>query len=236
MGTDDLFKKKRAKQSERKSGFREPKPNSFLIVTEGKKTEPLYFDGLAEYINQKYGNSISVKTPPLITTQGEGKNTLSLVRAAEKLASCAPIRYSQVWVVFDKDDFHDFDDAIQLAEEYGFHSAWSNQSFEYWIYLHFSYSDSALHRNDWYNKLNQLFKAKDIHPNGYTKNNPNIFRIVTTYGSLRNAVENAERANMAYDKEVKPSLRDPCTTVHLLVKELETYLGDLLDRKKQGGK
>ena len=49
--------------------------------------------------------------------------------------------YSQVWVVFDKDDFDDFDEAVALAEKYGFKVAWSNQSFEYWLYLHFNYSD-----------------------------------------------------------------------------------------------
>ena len=47
MGSDDLFKKKRERLKARKEGFREPKPNSFLIVTEGTKTEPLYFDGLS---------------------------------------------------------------------------------------------------------------------------------------------------------------------------------------------
>lgn len=55
MGSDDLFKKKRERLKARKEGFREPKPNSFLIVTEGTKTEPLYFDGLATYINNTYG-------------------------------------------------------------------------------------------------------------------------------------------------------------------------------------
>ena len=46
MGTDDLFKKRRAERQKRKHEFKSVNTNSFLIVTEGEKTEPLYFKGL----------------------------------------------------------------------------------------------------------------------------------------------------------------------------------------------
>lgn len=227
MGTDDLFKKKRAKLQERKKEVWNPKPNSFLIVSEGKKTEPLYFEGLAKYINEKFGKSINVEKP-LITTQGEGKSTVSLVEAAAKIVSRAPIRYSQVWIVFDKDDFSDFDDAIDLAQKYGFRVAWSNQSFEYWIFLHFNYSDSALHRDDWVKKLSELFKDWGIDPKGYQKNNPDIFEIVTTHGSLKAAVNNAMRIEKHWNNVARPSMCDPGTTVHHLILELKPFIDDLL--------
>lgn len=54
-----------------------------------------------------------------------------------------------IWVVFDKDDFEDFDQAIKDGSKRGYTIAWSNQAFEYWLYLHFYYSDSALHREQW---------------------------------------------------------------------------------------
>ena len=138
MGTDEIFKKRRAKLEERKIESKTPKPNSFLIVSEGTKTEPLYFDGLANYINELY-NSKSIKAEkPTIETIGQGKNTISLVEAAAKIVAHSPIIFEQVWVVFDKDDFENFDEAIKLAESKGFCVGWSNQSFEYWIYLHFN--------------------------------------------------------------------------------------------------
>ena len=49
MGTDDLFKKRRAERQKRKHEFKSVNTNSFLIVTEGEKTEPLYFKGLFEH-------------------------------------------------------------------------------------------------------------------------------------------------------------------------------------------
>lgn len=227
MGTDDLHKKRHAALQERKKELRTPKPNSFLIVSEGKKTEPLYFDGLAQYINNKYGQSIDVEKP-IIDTQGEGKCTVSLVQETAKIVRDAKILYSQVWVVFDKDDFSDFDEAIELANRYGFNVAWSNQSFEYWIYLHFNYSDSALHRDDWVEKLSDIFKKWGISKTGYLKNDPNIFNLVITHGSLKAAVNNATRIEKSYDEKTKPSQCDPCTTVHHLIMELKPFISELL--------
>lgn len=194
MGSDDLFKKKRERLKARKEGFREPKPNSFLIVTEGTKTEPLYFDGLATYINNTYGKSIHTEKP-LIVTQGEGKCTKSLVEATEKCVARGTVFYSQVWVLFDKDDFTDFDEAITLANRNGFHVSWSNPSFELWLYLHFNYSDAALDRFKLLSKLDMLFKTRGINKSGYQKNDPTIFETLTQsqHSSLKAAVSNAIR-------------------------------------------
>ena len=46
MGTDDLFKKRKQARKQRRHEFKFPKANSFLIVTEGERTEPLYFKGI----------------------------------------------------------------------------------------------------------------------------------------------------------------------------------------------
>ncbi len=228
MGTDDLFKKKRAKLKQRKIETKTPKPNSFLIVSEGTKTEPFYFDGLAKYINELYSSNSIKSEKPTIKTSGEGKNTVSLVEAAAKIVARSPIMYEQVWVVFDKDDFERFDEAILLADDYKFHVGWSNQSFEYWIYLHFNYSDSALHRSAWIQKLDALFKSNGIADNGYEKNMSNIFDIVTRYGSLKFAINAAIRVENSYNKTVPPSRRDPCSTVYKLIQELAPYIEPLM--------
>ena len=228
MGTDDLFKKRRARLEERKIESKTPKPNSFLIVSEGTKTEPYYFDGLAKYINKLY-DSKSIKTEqPTIETCGEGKNTKSLVEETSKIVSRSPIIYEQVWVVFDKDDFNDFDDAIRLAENNGFKVGWSNQCFEYWIYLHFYYSDSALHRSDWYAKLDEIFKNNNISNGGYEKNLSDIFDIVIKYGSIKFAITNAIRVENSHKNIAQPSKKDPCTTVYKLIQELKPYIESLM--------
>ena len=87
-------------------------PANYLIVCEGKKTEPNYFNGLKRRINEKYGNKVDVLIPN-IDVKGTGMNTTSLVKYTQKTVNHANKVYGQVWVVFDKDDYNDeqFDSA-----------------------------------------------------------------------------------------------------------------------------
>lgn len=174
MGSDELFKKRRSERKERKHDFRSPKANSFLIVTEGERTEPLYFAGLKHKIEAKIGGNISIIGVPMVDIKGEGASTVSLVEIADAYVKKANIVYQNVWVVFDKDDFDDFDLAIKIADRKGYRVAWSNQSFEYWLYLHFCYSDSALDRHDWNVKLSEIFRKK-------TLKMENIVRTINSY-------------------------------------------------------
>ncbi len=229
MGTDDLFKKRKAKKlAERKAGDRELNTASFLIVSEGEQTEPNYFNGLAKHINDTYGKQkIDVKTP-IIYPQGEGKCTVSLVQAAAQVAARSHVLYKQIWILFDKDDFEDFDDAVNLCDTYGYHAGWSNQSFEYWLLLHFENLESALHRDVLFGKLNQIFNRYGICDRGYNKNDKDIFEHVIANGGLKNAVRNARSIDIKYDKAIPPSKRDPCTKVYKLIDELSPWLNDLL--------
>lgn len=226
MGNDDRFKDRKAKLKRRKTETRIPKPDSFLIISEGTKTEPNYFNGLADHINEKYGKSIDVQKPT-IDAKGQGMSTVRLVQEAAKIAARSRIMYKQTWILFDKDDFGDFDEAIQLCDSYHYHAGWSNQSFEYWIYLHFEYSDSALHRNEWCEKLNQIFKLKNICKEGYDKNDLHLFEHVASYGGIKNAIRNAKKIDRTY-KDTIPSKCDPCTKVYYLLMELEPWIQDLL--------
>lgn len=72
MGSDDLFKKRREDRKKRKYEFRKAKANSFLIVTEGKCTEPYYFKGLQKLIKEKIGGMVDVVEVPVIDIYGEG--------------------------------------------------------------------------------------------------------------------------------------------------------------------
>lgn len=136
MGTDDLFKKRREQRKQRKREFKTPKANSFLIVTEGERTEPFYFKGIQKLIKEKVGGAVDVIEVPTIDVYGQGSSTEKLIEITERLVKEAKIIYQNVWVVFDKDDFNDFDEAIKRGQSMGYNIAWSNQSFEYWLYMH----------------------------------------------------------------------------------------------------
>lgn len=94
----------------------------------------------------------------------------------ERLEHQRQLKFDCVWVVFDKDDFNDFNEAIALVERKGFMAGWSNGAFELWYLLHFVYLDSAISRTDYITKLeNEICKIDDYGDFSYKKNDPGIY-------------------------------------------------------------
>lgn len=227
MGTDDLFKKRREERKKRRHEYKTPKANSFLIITEGERTEPLYFKGLQRVIKEKVGGMIEVVEAPLIDIYGEGCSTGKLIEVAERIVKEAKVIYQNIWVVFDKDDFEDFDQAVKQGKDKGYNIAWSNQAFEYWLYLHFHYSDSALHRDDWNAKLDEIFKQYGLGDGSYQKNYEDIYNMVNIYDGVNTAIKNAKRRMSDFKEgQDKPSEYDPGTMVYQLVETLKRYIDE----------
>lgn len=64
MGSDDLFKKRREARKQRQYEYKTPKANSFLIVTEGERREPLLvnsFDGVNTAIKNAKRRMVSFR-------------------------------------------------------------------------------------------------------------------------------------------------------------------------------
>ena len=208
----------------RKENVRE-KLVRFLIVCEGTKTEPHYFEALIK-------NYIS--TVREVTIEGEGRATVALVdrtlEIKQELERKNAMSFDRVWVVFDKDDFDDFNDAIKKANELGFHSAWTNEAFELWYYLHFEYLDTGIGRADYIKKLEEAFKEKlgDSHFE-YKKGNPDIYSLLQQYGREDLAKRFAQQLRGLYTG-TDYAAHKPCTMVDKLVEELEH--SELLLEKK----
>ena len=107
MGSDNLFRKRRATRRSRKEEIKKQKPSTWLVVCEGTKTEPNYFKSAIEEINKKLDDNSKLK----IKTVGCRQNTLSLMKTTEDLQSEYDkylnervIPYGKIFVVFDKDD------------------------------------------------------------------------------------------------------------------------------------
>ena len=179
----------------------------FLIVCEGAKTEPLYFEGF-----RVPGRVLEIK--------GIGQNTLSLVAKAVQLRQTAGAdNYDQCWCVFDRDSFpaEDFNSAIAKAEASGFQVAYTNEAFELWYLLHFDDHRSALSRVQYGPMLS------DRLGHAYKKNSESLYRELEAYQIQ--AIERAEHLLLEYAAEHNPQADNPCTTVHLLVRELRKSAG-----------
>lgn len=194
-------------------------PANYLIVCEGKKTEPNYFNGLKRKINEKYGNKVDVLIPN-IDVKGIEMNTTSLVKYTQKTVNHANKVYGQVWVVFDKDDYNDeqFDSAIDNCN---YNVAWSNPNFELWLLAHFKKVSRYVSKDDVLQELNKEFQEKGL--GDYTKNDINIFDKVTSEGKLHTAIKNCEYME-ELNKDGQASQRNPMTKVYKIVDELKEYL------------
>lgn len=192
---------------------------SILIVCEGENTEPSYF-------NQFRITSAKVKSV------GEGYNTVSLVIRA--LALSQQGNYDQVWCVFDKDDFNDndFNSAIQIAVANNFGIAYSNQSFEYWLILHFNdHQGGGMHRDSYNNKINEHLKPFKVtyDGNGTKLIEEDFFELLdgvddkTSRKRAELAIDRAERNYNHFD-HTNPAREESSTTVFRLVRELLKYV------------
>ena len=194
-------------------------PANYLIVCEGKKTEPNYFNGLKRRINEKYENKVDVLIPN-IDVKGTGMNTTSLVKYTQKTVNHANKVYGQVWVVFDKDDYNDeqFDSAIDNCN---YNMAWSNPNFELWLLAHFKKVNRYVSKDDVLQELSKEFQKKGL--GDYTKNDINIFDKVTSEGKLHTATKNCEFME-ELNKDGQASQRNPMTKVYKIVDGLKEYL------------
>ena len=192
-----------------------PEKKYFLIVCEGRRTEPLYFTHIQKFLPNDLLQTIEVL--------GQGDNTVNIVRKGikkrrERAENPLVPNYDEVWAVFDKDDFpmHKYDTAVQLAMEQGIEHGVSNQSFELWYILHFELLESALHRKDYIPRLTNYLGFK------YKKNDAMVVTTLFAKGNVRQAIKWAKRLEKVHAGKT-PSESCPYTRVHILVERLLAY-------------
>ena len=113
----------------RRQGYRVLAPERHLIVCEGKKTEPLYFEGMRDALKPEFRDRIH------IVVKGTGLHTADLLDYA--LRECRLSGgYDHVWLVYDRDDFdlQEFDSVAEACFQNSdgtttFHPLWSNPCF-----------------------------------------------------------------------------------------------------------
>ncbi|GLC88062.1 RloB family protein [Lysinibacillus piscis] len=195
--------KNRFSHLKRKTGTREEN-KSILIVCGGEETEPNYFKAFETYS----GCVIHVKK--------SHKGTSKLVEKALEFKN--QNEYDSVWCVFDKDDFTDFDQAIDLANKHGIEVAYSNKCFEIWVLMHFGKSPK-IHQKELEKEADKSFKNTLKEKQGYSKNMDNLYMLLKSRQKV--AIEVATRCYA--DRELhgeSPSTQVGVTTVHNLVNML----------------
>jgi hypothetical protein len=170
----------------------------FLIVCEGAQTEPNYFRGF-------HVAGLVIKTAHS-TARGR-----QLIEDAERLR--ADDDFDQVWCVFDRDEltFQQIDEAFQHARRMRIGVAFSNQSFELWLLLHFDHHNTPIARHEYAERLSRRLKQP------YTKTAQKLYEQLLPH--QKTAIANAHRLLTEYPGG-HPANNNPSTTVHQLVEQL----------------
>ncbi|MEM9884358.1 MAG: RloB family protein [Bacteroidota bacterium] len=185
----------------------------FLIVCEGEKTEPNYFNSL-----------IDTLPPDLVKVEiiGEGTNTIDVVEKGIELRDKRKEEvlqppFDEVWAVFDKDDFPNerFNAAVTLGEQEQIHTAYSNEAFELWYILHFQLLDSAISRSVYIDILKGIL-------GNYQKNDESIYQRLQEEGNEEQAIKHAKHL-LETLAEGNPAIEKPTTKVHQLVGRLNEF-------------
>ncbi|MCX2429618.1 RloB family protein [Pedobacter sp. GR22-10] len=187
----------------------------FLIVCEGEKTEPNYFNQLSKSLPR---GAVEVT----MDIEGAARNTNSLVEYAEKYRKNSTVKYDRVWVVFDKDSFSDknFNNAIQNALNNGFKTAWTNEAFELWFLLHFQYVNHSMDRKNYQGFLEREVERITGKKYKYKKNDPNMHSFLLLHGNQKQASQWAEKLIKNFSDN-KYATHNPSTRVHHLIEELQ---------------
>lgn len=205
-------------------------PCRILIVSEGTKTEPNYFDKFKlaenEYIVYE------------CDCDGTGDNTTNVVDIAierREKAERMAVPYDSVWAVFDRDSFpkEKFNAAIEKAKANGINAAWSNEAFELWYLYHFCNRVTSMSRTDYQEAITKAVqtsgKLKRKKPYKYKKNAIDNYYIMSTCGDVEHAIKWAERKHAEYEGRSDYANHNPCTLVYKLVKQLMGQDKDLID-------
>ena len=195
-------------------------PEYHLIVTEGTKTEPKYFQAIRDIINSQFRDKIQ------LDIFGEGDNTLSLFEKAQARVYQNPNGYKHVWVVYDTDDFpiEHINRTAKLCEQSStsdtqYHAIWSNQCIELWYLLHFSFFHVDIHRSEYWPKLTAWLT--NIGAGDYTKGREDMYGVLLPY--METAIANAKRLDQLNVGKT-PSSAAPGRKVYELIEILKPYL------------
>lgn len=219
--------KKPPKRFERKTNYKLPRKR-FLIVCEGEKTEPNYFEAF-----RKIGRDTKTAS---IEIRAEGAVSVTVVKRAKKLKDEGDYGEDEVWCVFDRDakrennNQQNFNEAIRLAMENQVNLAISNDAFELWYLLHYEYYESETHRS----VINEMLSSKTRLGEKYEKNCEQMYEKLKD--KQANAIKYARKLLSSYgvnpdnldsltlEEKTRIHNQNPSTTVYQLVEKLNEVI------------
>mgnify|MGYP000014046150 CR=1 FL=1 len=146
-----------------------------LLICEGKKTEPNYFDELREeyshpWIKMRHASSHYTDPLNLVSFAKDVFLNGSIKGSGDKITALA---FDEVYILFDRDDHQSYAKALREAEKIAqdpdlrndfnkrisFKALPSNPCFELWLVLHYREVHNLPHRTALFDELKHLWKS-----------------------------------------------------------------------------
>ena len=202
----------RHSKSLKRSAARREMYDRVLIVCEGTKTEPAYFNEIR--------NKLELSTANVTVTPADRSDPMSIVRYAKDLQKNSARqgnRYDRIYCVFDRDQHEEFQNAfLQLKTRSQFKSACSWPCFEFWLILHFNYQRNPFSDTQNRSASQNCESTLKKHLPDYTKGMAGIFEVL--YPKTDFAIKNAKHAMKDAEQTDE---KNPSTEVHKLVEYLQ---------------
>ena len=217
MGRDNHPRARQQRKLKRKKAIREG-CDRILIVCEGSKTEPQYFDEIRQFYRL---NTANIHVLP--SEYGTAPQQI-VDFATDKCLETK--QWEKVYCVFDRDDHLDFNNALQsarardkkfkneLKKPIRFFAIKSIPCFELWLLLHFDCLTRETHRDELRQLLRQDGRLAD-----YEKGQKGNFDL--TRHLLGTAYLNATRLKQ---EQKHHGRENPYTDVDILVQELTNLI------------
>ena len=217
MGTDNLFHKRKAKKAAdlaRRKARRAPYAK-VLVVCEGEKTEPYYFNNLKDHYCL---NSTNVE---ICGNCGSAPISIyGYARRRYREEKDAGDPFDRVFCVFDKDTHTTYqqavDDIARSIPKSVFMAITSVPCFEYWLLLHFNYTTRPYIALPGKSAGHQVLTELGGYMPNYTKGDKDTFSVLI--GQLDFAKNNATQALQSATVNHSDN---PSTHVHELVEFLQ---------------
>lgn len=217
MGSDNIFHKRKAKAKtdlDRTKAKRSPY-DKVLIMCEGEKTEPNYFNELIDFYKLNSAN---------VEVDGScGSSPKSIFEKAFKLFKKEEgkgDRYDKIYCVFDKDTHETYEETIEriaaIKPKGIFFHINSIPCFEYWLILHYVYSTKPYGSTSSKSIAEMVLRDLKTYMPDYEKGDAGVF--MKLHPQIGFAKSNAIRA----ESQARENHTDnPSTKIYALVDYLQ---------------
>jgi hypothetical protein len=220
MARDNHPRIRQAHKFARKSGKRDS-ADRILIVTEGSKTEPQYFNEIRKELRLPTANINVMHSDYGTCPRRIVEYAFDLFTNGDNSKGILPKSFEKVYAVFDRDDHIHYNDALTLAQSLQgknlrndqrlaieFKAIVSVPSFELWLLLHYENCVAPIHRDDVIDHL------KNYIPN-YEKGKEGLYKLTKDYYDIaKPRAENINFNTTAWDGT------ESYTEIYLLIEKL----------------